>query len=208
MAAAQLSILVPSQRPVLSFFAILDPLCAELPITAWVMLLGDAVRWLDRILAGAVLRLSATLDSVFRSPAACLRPLLSLPITAAIDEARHELRAAVRRLYLDAPDPPVHTARLVARARPAQSKKGEASTTRGSETDRVIGTGADKGLVKVGEVFGRSCGGDVGQGSGVCTVWAYAPYGPRVEEDPGGCTAFFFFFVFFFFFLDPRYSGP
>lgn len=71
------------------------------------------------------------------------------------EESKQELRRAVRRLYLDAPDPPVHTAMVVARARPAPSSLNAAKQGAGGEsdvgreTDRVIGTGADKRLAKV-----------------------------------------------------------
>lgn len=71
----------------------------------------------------------------------------------------------MRRIYLDAPDPAVHTAMVVARARPPATKPGEATVDGGSDTaaageatgtgaairavDRVIGTGADRQLTKV-----------------------------------------------------------
>lgn len=71
----------------------------------------------------------------------------------------------MRRLYLDAPDPTVHTSMVVARARrqtapetpDAQGGKAEAAAAAaiapavvaGSEGDRVIGTGGDRKYAKV-----------------------------------------------------------
>ena len=73
----------------------------------------------------------------------------------------------MRRIYLDAPDPAVHTAMVVARARSPATKTGDAAVDGESGTtaagagkeagaaaairavDRVIGTGADRQLTKV-----------------------------------------------------------
>ncbi len=92
---------------------------------------------------------------------------MTMAMLAATEEALQELRRAVRRIYLDAPDPAVHTAMVVARARPPAPKAGEAAAAaarkeEGTETeaggvagtaargvDRVIGTGADRQLTKV-----------------------------------------------------------
>lgn len=87
------------------------------------------------------------------------------------EESIQELRRAVRRLYLDAPDPAIHTAMVVARARPSAPKSAAAAAEEEAKgptaeaaavgevagtpkeagaVDRVIGTGADKRLTKVG----------------------------------------------------------
>lgn len=79
------------------------------------------------------------------------------------EESLQELRRAARRLYLDAPDPPVHTTMIVARARLRPPKAGaredgdedggggDGTAESGSKggLDRVIGTGADRRLTKV-----------------------------------------------------------
>ncbi|CAM9470559.1 unnamed protein product [Pylaiella littoralis] len=98
-------------------------------------------------------------------------------------ESLQELRRAVRRLYLDAPDPAVHTAMVVARARPAapradaaaQAAKGEAEdaaagaavpATAVRGVDRVVGTGADRHLTKL-VWFRSSSGGGFAEIKGV-----------------------------------------
>eukprot|EP00752_Nemacystus_decipiens_P006496 g5849.t1 len=99
-------------------------------------------------------------------------------------ESLQELRRAVRRIYLDAPDPAVHTAMVVARARPPATKPGDAPVDEGScaagggagqETgagtavravDRVIGTGADRQLTKL-VWFRSSTGGGFAEIKGV-----------------------------------------
>lgn len=58
-----------------------------------------------------------------------------------------DLRRAVRCLYLDAPDPPLHTSMVVARAGASAKAKGFHKESDG--VDRVVGTGADKDFLKV-----------------------------------------------------------